>query len=72
MGRLHVTPNGAERWTIRQEQDGGIVAEYATEAEAQAAAQERRRVDGDIEIVIHDRFGRTRHGDNGSSNGTAA
>jgi Uncharacterized protein conserved in bacteria (DUF2188) len=69
MGRLHVTPNGADSWMIRQERDGGIVAEYPTEAEAEAAAHEQQRGDGDIEIVVHDRFGRTRNAD---SNGSAA
>ena len=65
MGKLHVVPNGTERWAVRQDRDGGILGEFASEAEAEAAAQERTRLDGDIEVVVHDRFGRTRRGDNG-------
>jgi hypothetical protein len=60
MGRLHVVPNGSERWAVRQEQDGGIVGEYASEAEAEAAARERVVINGDAEVVVHDRFGRAR------------
>jgi Uncharacterized protein conserved in bacteria (DUF2188) len=63
MGKLHVVPNGSDRWAVRQERDGGIVGEYLTEAEAEAAAQERRLLDDDIEVVVHDRFGRTRRAD---------
>ncbi len=58
MGRLHVTPNGAENWLIRQERDGGIVGEYGSKHEAEAAARQHARADGDLEVVIHDRFGR--------------
>lgn len=60
MGRLHVVPNGSDRWAVRQERDGGIVGEYASEAEAEAAARRQRLADGDIEVVVHDRFGRAR------------
>jgi hypothetical protein len=68
MGKLHVVPNGSEQWMVRQDRDGGIVGHYTTEAEAEAAALEHRLLDGDIEVVVHDRFGRTRR----SSNGDAA
>jgi len=60
VGRLHVVPNGSDRWAVRQERDGGIVGEYASEAEAEAAARQQRLADGDIEVVVHDRFGRAR------------
>ena len=63
MGKLHVVPNGSERWMVRQERDGGIVGHYASEAEAEAAALEHRLLDDDIEVVVHDRFGRTRRAD---------
>jgi hypothetical protein len=64
MGKLHVVPNGSERWMVRQERDGGIVGHYDSEAEAEAAALEHLTLDGDIEVVVHDRFGRTRRSEN--------
>ena len=60
MGRLHVIPNGAESWAVRQERDGGIVGEYASQGEAEEAARGHALAHGDGEIVVHDRFGRTR------------
>jgi hypothetical protein len=59
MTTLHVEPRNGE-WIVRRDNATSPVSEHAEAGEASRAAFAEARMTGDTEVLLHDRYNRSR------------
>ena len=60
MTTLHVVPDQRGRWRVFEDEGPAPVSEHASATDAERRAWSQLYAGGGDEIVVHDRYGRTR------------
>ena len=57
---LHVVPDERGNWRVLQETRAAPLSQHRTATDAEVAALSYRARYGDVDVLVHDRYGRTR------------